>query len=274
MKTSRSRCALVLLGLALPVGLAAQGFEGTMKQKQIMLMPQGVAAVAGAELTDPQKVLEALAGKAQGADPSYAMTTDMTVTVKGAKMRIDGLNVGMGGTGYAVIDAAAGMMYTVVPQQKQIVTMSAADADAVAKKVYEQMGITPPANTTPTTSDLGVKTVGGVQAHGYRVVVPDGVGVVWVDPAMKTAFAAFDAFQQKMTGLNPGVGSIQAAMLALGFSVLTEFVAKAPPMMGQGFLYSHVEVSQVQKQPVADDVFALPADYTRVTMAQMMGINP
>lgn len=274
MQTSRSRYALLLLALALPAGLAAQGFEGTMKQKQIMLMPQGVAAVAGADVTDPQKLLEALTAKAPGADPSYAMTTDMTVTVKGSKMRIDGLNAGMGGTGYAIIDAAAGVMYTVIPQQKQIITMAAADADAVARKLYEQMGVTPPAKTPPTTSDLGTKTVFGVQAHGYRVGVPDAAGVVWVDPAMKSAFSAFDSFQQKMAGLNPGSGSIQAAMLTLGFPVLTDFVAKAPPMMGQGFLYSHVEVSQVQKQPVADDVFVLPTDYTRVTMAQMMGINP
>ncbi len=275
MKLSRYLPALLSVVLAAPAGLAAQGFEGTMKQTQIVVMPQGVAALAGADLTDPAKILESLTGKVKGADPSYVNTTDMTVAVKGPKMRMDGASGAMGAGAYMLMDAAAGMVYQVVPAQKQIMTISMAEAPLVAKKMAEQMGITPPANpAAPTTTDLGVKDIGGVQAHGYRVTTADGVGNVWVDPAMKNAFDAFKDFQEKMAGLNPGSGQLQATLQALGFPIVLEFVSKAPPMLGQGFVFTHMEVSQVQKQPVGDDAFALPADFTKVSIAQMMGVNP
>ncbi len=275
MRISRYLPALLSLALAAPAALAAQGFEGTLKQTHITVMPQGVAALAGADATDPAKILDALGEKVKGADPSYLTTQDVTVTVKGTKMRMDGIAGAMGAGAYALMDVGAGMVYQVMPAQKQIMTISAAEAPAVAKKLAEQMGIPPAASTAPpTTTDLGVKTIDGVQAHGYRVTTADGVGYVWVDPAMKGAFDAFKDFQQKMSALNPGTGQLQAALQDLGFPVLLEFVSKAPPMLGQGFLYSHIEVSQVQKQPVADDVFTLPADFTKVSLAQMLGINP
>ncbi len=276
MKNVRYLLALLSLAAAAPAGLAAQGFEGTMKQQQLVVMPQGVSALAGADVTDPGKILDALGVKVKGADPSYVNSTDMTVSVKGTRMRVDGMAGGMGPGSYAVMDAAAGMVYQVVPAQKQIMTMSAAEAPLVAKRIAEQMGMTPPAAgaPAPTTADLGVKAIGGVQAHGYRITSPDGVGVVWVDPAMKNAFDAFTDFQQKMAAMNATGGQLQAAMMGLGFPVLTELVVKAPATMGQGFLYTRVEVGEVQKQPVADEVFVLPADFTKVSIAQMMGINP
>lgn len=274
-KNVRYLLAFLALAAAAPAGLAAQGFEGTMKQQQLVVMPQGVAALAGADATDAAKILEALGPKVKGADPSYLNTTDMTVSVKAAKMRMDGLGGAMGPGMYMIMDAGAGMIYQVAPAQKQIMTLSAAEAPLVAKRMAEQMGVTPPANAAPpTTTDLGTKTVDGVLLHGYRIATADGVGIVWVDPAMKNAFDAFRDFQEKMAAMNPGSGQMQSAMMALGFPVVTEFVTKAPAMLGQGFVYTRIEVSAVQKQPVADDVFALPADFTKVSMAQMMGINP
>ncbi len=276
MKLSRYLPALLSLALAAPAGLAAQGFEGTMKQLHISMMPQGVAAVAGADVTDPQKILDALVERARGADPSYLNTQEMTVSVKGPKLRIDGMSGGMGPGAYALMDAQAAMVYQVAPAQKQIMTISEAEVPLVAKRMAEQMGGAAPAPSpaAPTTTDLGVKTVGGVQAHGYRLTLAEGVGIVWVDPAMQNAFDAFKAFQQKVSALNPTDGRIQVAIQALGFAIQTDFLIKAPPMLGQGWLYTHVEVSDVQKHPVADDVFALPADFTKVSIVQMMGINP
>ena len=271
MMISRYLPALLALSLAAP--LAAQGFEGTMKQLQIMVMPPGVATLVGAGVTDPQQILDALATKVKGGDPSLVMTSEMTVSVKGAKMRIDGMNMGMAGTGYAIMDAAAGMMYTVVPQQKQIFVLAMADAPMVARRMAEQMGVQPPSTTPAVTTDLGVQPAGGVQAHGYRVTLPEGVGVVWVDPAMKTAFDAFKGMQEKMTGLNPGTGRVQAALMAFGFPMLSQMLTKAPAMAGEGWVYNHVETSEVRRQPVADDLFVVPADYTQVNMAQMPGMS-
>ncbi len=275
MRLSRYLPALVGFALAAPAGLAAQGFEGTMKQAHIVVMPQGVAALAGADANDPQKILDALAVKVKGADPSMITTQDMTISVKGAKMRMDGMSGNMGPGAYALMDAEAGMVYQIAPSMKQIMTISAAEMPLIAKKMAEQVGITPPATpVTPTTTDLGTKAIGAVQAHGYRVAIPDGVATVWVDPAMKNAFDAFKDFQQKVSGLNPGQGEMQGAIQALGFPVLVDYVTKAPPMLGQGWMFTHIEVSDVQKAPVADDVFALPADFTTVSIAQMLGINP
>ncbi len=274
MRMSRYLPALLSLVLAAPAGLAAQGFEGTLKQTHTAVMPQGVAALAGADVTDPARILDALADKVKTADPSYVNTQDMTLTVKGAKMRVDGMSGGMGPGSYALMDAEAGMVYQVAPAQKQIMTISAAEVPMVAKRMAEQMGITPAATpAAPTTTDLGMKTVGGLQLHGYRVTTADGVGTVWVDPAMKNAFDAFKDFQQKMSAMNPGTGQMEAALQGLGFPVLLDYVSKAPPMLGQGWMYTHVEISDVQKHAVADDVFALPADFTKVSVAQLMGIT-
>ncbi len=266
MKPSRTLLALLPLALAAP--LAAQGFEGTMKQQQVTVLPQGVAALAG-DAKDPAQILEAVAAKVKGADASLLMTQDMTVAVKGTKMRVDGMGGQMGPGAYSVMDAGAAMVYMVAPQMKQIMFLSGADAAGFAQKMSERMGITPSTASAPVTTDLGTKQIAGVQAHGYKLVTPDGVGIVWVDPALKDVFAAFKDFQQKMSGLNPGVGQLQAAMGALGFPVLAQIVVKAPAMMGEGWLYNETTVSQVQKGPVADDLFTLPADFTKQDMAKM-----
>ena len=263
---SRNLLALLLLSLAAP--LAAQGFEGTMKQLQVTVMPQGVATLAGAA-TDPAQILEAVAAKVKGADASLVMTQDMTVAVKGARMRVDGMGGGMGPGAYSIMDGGASMIYMVAPQMKQIMFLSGTDAPAFAQKMVERMGMPPAASTAPVTTDLGVKQVAGVQAHGYKLVTPDGVCIVWVDPALKDVFAPFKDFQQKMSGLNPGTGQLQAAMGALGFPILAQMVVKAPPMMGQGWLYSETTISQVQKAPVGDDLFVLPADFTKQDMSKM-----
>jgi hypothetical protein len=262
------RWLLVAAAVSTPVALSAQGFEGVVKQQVKQVMPQGVETLAGADAANPEKALDAVSAKLATADASLVTSLDVTVRIKGSKMRVDGAGSANGAPdAYSVLDAGTSTVYTVLPSQQRIMVISGDDF-ATIRKALEAQGMPAPSTTPPTRTDLGQKTINGVKATGYKLVSPDGVAVVWVDPARKDVLAGFAALQQKAA---IGGSSVDAAARELGFPVRSQALVKAPPMMGEGWRYTESLVTSVQQQPVADDVFAMPAGYTQVRLAEMMG---
>lgn len=252
--------------LTAPAALAAQGFEGVIQQEVKSALPQAVSALAGADATNPGQVLDAILARLATADSTSVVTVRATIRVKGVRMRTDGALAAQGAPdGYAILDAGKATVYTIFPAQK---TVGFATADAMAEVQKRLQAQAPPAEAPPTRTDLGIRVVNGVQAHGYRLTAPDGVAVVWVDPARKGTLAIFEALQRKLAG--PNVGGLQKAVGDLGFPVLQQVVVKAPPLLGSGWLFSQMSVTSVKRESVSDDQFVVPADYRQVDLAKQM----
>jgi hypothetical protein len=259
--------AAVPVLLLVPAALAAQGFEGVIRQRVRVVMPQAIAGVAGKESTDPAEILDAVAAGIGAGTSEGVLQQDVTLTVKGTKMRIDGA-VGAAGPGsYSVVDAARATMYTVIPAQQQILVATQADLTAMQQQLRQRAGQEAPATARPKMTSLGAKRVAGVAANGYRLTSPDGAANVWIDPLLGAALAPFNSMQ---AGTGMGATPIQEAVRALGVPIESQIVLKSP-MFGGGWLFNAAEVTSISKQPVADTLFALPADYKQVSLGQMMG---
>ncbi len=252
--------------LLLPAALAAQGFEGVIKQRVRMVMPQEIADIAGEDKTDPAEMLDEIADKLVRDNRIGVMEQEVTLTVKGTRMRIDG-TVGAAGPGsYTVLDAASATIYTVVPAQKQILVATQADMTAMQQQLRQRAG-QEPVPTRPKVTPLGPKSVAGVASNGYRLTSADGAANVWIDPQLGAALAPFNSME---AGAGWGVSPLQDAVRALGVPVKSQVVMKSP-MLGGGWLFNEAEMTSVQWHPVADALFALPADYKQVTLGQMTG---
>jgi len=274
MKASRLiPVVLALTALTAPAAASAQGFEGVIKQQTTMVLPQGVAALAGADAagTDLLKILQAVAPKIDGADPSVLQKQEMTMSLKGKKLRLDMAAAGMPGGFFTIMDAASDVTYTVMPAMKQVITTSAAEMAEMRKQMGARMGLPDSAALAApyTITELGTRGIHGAQAHGYRVVTPTMVSELWVDPALTAIMAAFQGLQQQMSRMSPE-GAWQTALREKGFPIQTTGVMKAPAMLGEGWMVTRADVTSVQKGPVADSVFVVPADYTQRKMSDMM----
>ena len=259
--------AAVSVLLLVPAVLAAQGFEGVIRQRVRTVMPQEIADVAGEGKTGPADMLDEIAHRLVLGTPTGVLEQDVTLTVKGTKMRIDGA-VGAAGPGtYSVLDASSATMYTVIPAQKQILVATKADMLAMQQQLQQRAGQEAPAPARPQMTSLGAKSVAGVASKGYRLISPDGAADVWIDPMLGAALAQFNSMQ---SGAGLGASPIQDAVRALGVPVKSQIVMKSP-MLGGGWLFNEAEVTSISKQPVADALFALPADYKRVSLGQMTG---
>ncbi len=254
----------IVLGCALlaPAGVSGQGFEGVIQQQVRTAMPQAVAPLAGAGAADPGKVLDAVAGRLAAAPAPLVTRQQMTITVKGAKMRVDGAR-GTSPGSYSILDAGTGTMYTVMPAQKQVMVATARDVTALQKAMQQQMGLPAPSTAAPKRTALGTKALLGVRARGYRLVSADGAAVVWIDPALGPGLARFNSMQSQMAA---GASALQNAVRQLGFPLQSQLVVKAPPMLGPGWMYNESTITAVQRHPVPDSTFALPAGFKQVRL--------
>ncbi len=269
MQNVRGARALVaaLSTLLLASALSAQGFEGVIQQRVQTVMPQAVTGLVGNDQQDPAAILEAVTNALGRARAGTVMRQDVTITVKGDKMRIDG-SVGAAGPGsFSILDAAKATTYTVIPAQKQIIVAAEQDVAAMQKQMQERMGLPAPSGAKPKLVGLGAGTVSGLKAEGYRLTAEDGAAVVWVNSELGTALAPFNSMQAQMA---MGATPLQNAVRALGAPIASQIVMKAP-MAGGGWLYNQATITSVKKQPVADALFQLPADYKQVNLSQMMG---
>ncbi len=257
-------CLVVAALACAPATLSAQGFEGVIQQEMKEALPEGVAALAGSDTADAGKVLNAILAKL-ATDTTHIATMHATVQVKGARMRSDGAMAAQGAPdGYAILDAGKSTVYSVFPSQKTVGFATAAAMAELQKRMPQ-----PAAQAAPPRVDLGEKVINGVKAHGYRLTTPDGIAVIWVDPAMKGTLDVFEALQRKFAG--PNLGALQAAVGNLGFPVLQQMLIKAPPMLGAGWLFTQMSVTSTKREAVPEERFTIPADYKQVDLAKRLG---
>lgn len=268
---ARHPIACFLAAVALPIGAAAQGFEGVVEQRITTVSPSGVAALAGADTAggDRAKVLGAVAAKIDGADASLVQTQALTVYAKGSKLRVDG-GAGFGPGGFVVMDARTDSIFFVMPSMRRVMVMTLADVGQFAKQASALVGAEmAAAGPTRIVADLGDSTVGGVRLHGYRVTNDAMLTEHWLDPSQaEPDMPEWQGAMSRVVAL-PVDTTVGALLRGKGRVVRVISIRRAPVLLGGGWVVSRMDSSPPEKRAVNDTIFAVPADLPRVRISDM-----
>lgn len=280
---------LTLLCLAASSSMAgravAQDFEGVLAQRVLTVLPGGTARLAGEGASDPAALLDVSAERVAALDSGLVQRQEVTISVKGDRMRIDGIGGARGpmAGAYTLLHGSEGLAMMVMPASKRIVVITAEDAQAMAERMRAMArqasggGGGPAPEAAPAVSELGERTVSGYTVRGLRVAGGGGAGEAWVAPELLAPFARFDEANRRLRAMSPvGTSVVLDAAERLGYPLVVRTVAKAPPFMGggQGMVLTLTEVTSVRRGPVSDDLFQVPTDYTQGSMAQMLAGPP
>ncbi len=282
MRLSRSYLlATLLLALALPSSSWAQGFEGTITTRQIMVSEDALFELLYGEeemeeepSIDPEKVfaipLERILTLA-GSMGDEVSVDQITFSIKGTRMRMDG-DIGEEMPGYALLDFGAGSFQLVQPSEKIYIEWTNEDFE-------ELQAMMPEMDEEETGSDAHVRALGqtkeinGMRCSAYEIKLEDATTVAWVTEELKDLVAAFREFETRMKGMGmfneEDEGSETFFLVAEhGFPVMEQTLTTYS-MFG-GALYDVQEVVAVERKSLSANVFTVPSDYERKSFMDMM----
>ncbi len=286
---------LLCVGLMVPELAAAAGFEGTVKSRTISVAVERLATLIGEQAArDPQKVfaipMDQLLAQKDTAG-SGVEVREVTISVKGSKVRADG--VGRERDGYVVMDADGRSARMVMPGKKQYVEWTTADVQALGEKMsaaqkamQERIAEMPPqqrrqmeammqrlpgaqtGEPKPQARPLGkTLTINGMRTTAYEVREGAETTTGWVTRDQPELLRTFKALRDNEEKMMPSVaGGARAALAEHGLPVRVQTLDQRQ--------YRIEEIVEVQRQPVAAELFAVPDGFEKTTPQHMMGGAP
>lgn len=248
--------AQVLVAGAVLPGLAAAQFEGVIYRQAITVDRQALAqhdeALNEALLDSPASKLLALR-EALAADGAIDIV-QTTIYLAGDRMRVEA--EGEQGRTYSIVDLRKGVSYFVLPDQKEYVELTKAELNPTGNQAEP--------SALQVVALKRSQEVAGMQAAGYEVENDTTTVRVWVTndrPALSTAFKRLTAALNQFT---PNGDSDPEVVIGgrHGFPVLIQRIDQDT--------YQVEQVTSIEVRAVPADRFALPADFTRRTMKELM----
>ncbi|MDO9541624.1 MAG: DUF4412 domain-containing protein [Kiritimatiellia bacterium] len=224
-----------------------------MKYIALLFFSAGLAAAVLADMTVVQTLKSDLM-------PGAQQDATMTMTVKGQKARIDLPASQMS----SIIDAKEGKMFTLIHKKKQVIVMSLADL----KKSAALVGQGGQDKTKPVVKKTGkVDTIQGYKCAEYEFVGggdnPAKIRCWITEDVDDSEMDVVHSFSGRMGGLF-GFNDVQKPK---GMIIRSESKMN---IAGRDVI-SKSEVLSIKRGPVADSVFAIPADYQ---LMEMPAFNP
>ena len=249
------------LALVTPGALTARQFEGVIKQRSITVSLYALES-RGIDVTEglfdvPIAQILALHGEL-GANGNMTVTEE-EIMVKGPRFRTDATDEE--GPAYATVDLEHAVMRLVRPNDRMYIEMSQAELDQMA--AMGGMG----RSESPDVIDVGeTRNINGMNASAYDVETDEGTTRVWVSNDNRAVVASFRRFSDAMASMSMGEVDASLVVADHGFPVLVQ-------KMGYD-TYEIEEVWTVNPQSIDDAVFAAPAGFRKMTMAEMMSGMP
>jgi hypothetical protein len=191
----------------------------------------------------------------------------MVLSVKGSKVRVDvpeGMNApGLGAKAHLVLDAPAKELYAIIDDQKQVVKIEldklgeqfkAMKPPGAAAEANKPTGAPPKVTKTGRTS-----VVAGYKCEDWDMVSPKGERTQVCVSAEGTSF-----FQMPPAGLP--AEQAWAKDLFDGQHLPLRFIGYD----AAGGEETRLEVTRLDKKPIADTTFAIPADYKVVDLSELI----
>jgi hypothetical protein len=272
---------------------AAQGFEGTLKLRTVVVDRAQLGKVTGAKAPDTDQALAITAAQLLDAKDAGAEMRESMVYVNAAKVRMD-LPLEKNKQGYAIIDTEKDTTWFVIPGEKRYIEWSQADAKVMSEKMAqlekmmkERMATLPPEQRAQVEAMLKkmqgpaegeaapgaalkatgkTETVNGYKAAGYQVQSGDEIMLGWVTQEQPEIAATLQTVQSRLEKMTPAsLRGRQAARNALGEKGLPVRVHTLDPAH-----YRVEEVVAIEKKTLTADVFALPKDFAKTTARDAM----
>lgn len=276
MRKITTYAALLLAAPLLAAPVAAQDFEGTMRQVDVGLGVDALRSIAGSTdvdailALDPERVLEAV----HSGEVEATQIQRSTVLIDGPLTRMQA----EGEAGYTIFDARDGVGYVVDPDERVVLVIDPEELAALAEEDGESSASEP-----PTAERIGTATIRGYRTTGYRVDLDDRILLAWLSPDLAEQIGSLsDALVElgnAMLAASRGDGGMtwpeqlaSAGAAVRSVSLDTDMLASGGGgMMAQMMpAYSITEFYGVEAGPVDDARFALPDDYERQSMAEML----
>jgi hypothetical protein len=261
MRIKHMSTLLALLAVMLPAAAFAQQFEGVIKQRTISVeryaledkgfdMSEAIFDVPTERILALREELEA---------NGMMRVEEASVYIKGSMIRSDMETEE--GPAYATMDLEKGIIRMFQPAEKMYIEFTKEDMERMKSMMPDMGGV----SERPEPRETGLtKSINGMSCAAYDIETDEGMTRVWVskDNAQLTkAFAGLmesvDAMTMEEDEMDPS-----ALVAKYGFPVM---------MLRLGYdMYDIEETLSVDRQSVSDDLFIPPADYKKMTMADMM----
>ncbi len=277
MHTGSIAAAVVVLGLGLPSGAAAQEFEGVITTRQITLGDRALSMLLDpvdfeAERIDYRAVfalpMDRILELAGQSDSDIGIDL-LTYSMKGTQLRVSG-DLGDEMPGYAILDFAAGTFRLVQPAEKMYLELTQEDFETykamTPEPEPESPGISLQARPTGET-----KEINGMQCSAYEIETDASITLAWVTSELEDLVGAFVEFESKMKEM----GMFDEEDDSEIFSLVAEH---GFPVMEQTFLtfgdyaveYEIMEILNVERKALSADYFAVPSDYKKLSIMEML----
>lgn len=294
--------SVVAAGLfTLPHLVLAQTFEGVIKQRSLDLQDEALNDLVYAGSDDEPEFDGQADWFRYAAARLFKVPLDelpggdaeaLTVHIRGPLVRYDQGS----GPGYVITDLSTGTTRLVDPSTRSYVEITAEDAraaagaaQAAARKAEEMMGSIglDPANADdedtdrvdfpPKTRALGLtQTVNGFSAAAYEAEAGRGIGRGWcaegqqgVREALQHLGDQVSAFGGNEDAPSDADGPVLEDLICkTGLPVRTQILRLGP---AGGLAYSVTEILSVERTPQSDDVFKVPAGFTKKSMRDIWG---
>jgi hypothetical protein len=268
--------AALLAALALPGLTWAQGFEGTIETRAASLDEEALKYLLGpageGEEFDASGIFEVpIVRIIQEAPQLGGIEVEvLTYHFKGTMMRVDGgLEEDM--PGYAILDYGAGSFSLVNPAERMVLEMTREDFEEMKEMMAEEEAAGPRAK--PQVRPLGqAKEINGMRAVAFEVKSETETTVAWVTKDLSDVVEVFLELESRMKSMGmfeEEDEDTEVFMLLAehGFPVLEQTLARYP--WGE-YSYDISAVISVDRTSLADDMFAIPEDYERHSILEMM----
>ena len=270
-----ARLCLLLVGAVLVAHRGwAQAFQGAVTLRSIRT---SAASLTEDEQLAPDKVfgvpLEQILSKARAGELRVEAETTV-IELKGSRMRSRTSAMLGANEMYVLADLQTGVFRSVAPSQRLYTEWTAADLKkmvAEMKKLASDSGATEPAGAALKFEQLGTtKVVAGLRCTGYRYTSGSTTGMGWLTKDLADVATAF----QRMIDLVPGgegrgKTNPWAALARFGFPCFAQQLEtqEGEGEAGRGGLdYEITELLSVERRPVTDDRFVVPAGFRKMTM--------
>ncbi|HSG81996.1 MAG TPA: DUF4412 domain-containing protein [Gemmatimonadota bacterium] len=270
----------LLLSFAAPGLAVAQGFEGKIEQREILVSEYGLSELLysedeeeAAELSPdnvfsiPVERILALSGEL---GEEAVEITELTYYVTAGKMRVESASDMM--PGHMIMDFESGVFQMVVPMQKMYMEITKEDMEELQEQ-YPDMSESDEPSAKPQIRSLGTsKEINGMRCEGFEIVKGETVSNVWVSSDLKDVVTAFQSFVDRMEvfGMEDEDDEeleVFELMKEHGFPVLEQTLNNFGWEMG----YEISEIISVERSDVPADLFVIPSDYQRRSFMEMMG---
>jgi hypothetical protein len=297
MSSNRAAVTCVfVIGALLAPACAAQAFEGTLSLRTVSIPRDQLGKLTGAGQAKAPDIFSVPMDKVLALKEAPGVKVEeSTVHIRGSRLRAD-TPMPDDPAAYVTVDVDQNVTRIVLPKEKRYIEWTSADADALAAEIHRmqedmkaRLATLPPeqrkhmeammkelpgmsgAKDAAPKIDLRPlgqpRAINGFQTTGYEVQWQDETTRGWVTRDLPELSKIYKTSQENMKKMLPtGATDPRSALGEQGLPVLVQTVGPER--------FRVEELVAVEKKPVPENLFDVPADFKKTSARDEMQRAP